>query len=154
MTTRYQKQQKKYKEEEKRKKSGNSTIRLDKKSVVYIVLLFCAFAIFYFIMTEDIKGALIRQSPSWTKTMGQVQSIEVVTGIEQTRIGSQTTTKGHRIRYYFLTDGVVYKQEVFIGRGQGNAQRFINFVEPLDSIEVYYKKRNPRRSRINFDIIQ
>jgi|GEM_PF-2431078 len=150
MTTKYQKQQKGIK-----KNIRNLKIRLiclDKKSIVRIVLIFCGMASLGVLMTVDIKGNLIRQSPNWATTMGQVQSIEVITGIEQTKTGNQIATRGHKIKYYYVVDGVVYEQEVFIGRGQRNSDRFISFIKPLDSIEIYFKKKRPQKSYINFDI--
>ena len=150
MTTKYQKQQKRY--EEERKKSESLTTRLDKKSIIYTVLLFCIMVVLYFIITKDIKGHLIQQNPNWTKATGQVESIEIITGIEQTRIGNQMATIGYKIKYYYLADSVVYEQVFLSGKGQRNLQEFINFVKPLDSIEVHYKKKKPQNAYINFNI--
>jgi len=149
MTTKYQKQQKKYKEEQK--KAENSSTRLDLKSITYIVLFLCSIAILCFVITTDIKGYLIQQNPNWTKTTGQVQSIEKITGIKQTKIGNQVETTGYKIKYYYVVNNVVYEQVYLSGTGQKNLHRFINFVKPLDSIEVYYKKKCPKSSYINFN---
>ena len=151
MTTRYEKQQKKYKEEEQRKKAKNSSVRIDKKSIIYIVLLFCFFAMIGFVVMVDFRGYLIRHDSNWAVTIGQVQSIEKNTVMSQTKAGNKNRV-GYKIKYYYMVDSVEYKQEYISWAAQIDFLRFVGYVKPLDSIEIYYKKKDPKNSYINFNI--
>ena len=150
MTTRYQKQQKKDKEEKER--IGNLPIRIDRKSIIYLISFFCFLVIVLFVITIDIKGHLVQHSQNWTMATGHVLSVDEITWMTQTKAGNQMRTVGYKIKYYYMVDDVVYEQEYILGMGKWNTHKFINFVNPSDSIEVYYEKKSPKNSYINTNI--
>ena len=150
MTTKYQKQQKRY--EEEKKKAENSPTRLDKKSIIYVVLFSFFIAIVCFAIMVDIRGYLIRHDPNWTVTIGQVQSIEEIIGMNQTKAGNRIEIIGYKIKYYYMVDSIGYEQEYIYGARKIDLRRFVGFVKPFDSIEIYYKKEDPKNSYINFNL--
>jgi len=148
MTTKNQKQPKKYKED----KSKNIRIYLDysdKKAIIRTTLIILFFATFYFLVKVDIKDFFIRHNRSWAITIGEVQSIEDITGIEHTLVGNRITTFAYKIEYCYIVGGIRYKQMYVSGRT--NVVDFVSFIRPFDKIEIYYKKKNPTESYINFD---
>ena len=153
MTTKSQKREKKDREEQKEKKRDKKlSIPWDKKSIIVLVSLFCCLVIFLFVITIDIKGYLVQNNPKWTMTTGFVLSIDEITGMKQTMAGGKIEKVGYKIKYYYMVDSIGYEQEYITGTTQNNLREFINFVRPLDSIEIYYKKKKPNNSYINFNI--
>ena len=151
MTTKYQKQEKKYKEEEKRNVE-NPLIHFDKKSIIHIALFFCFIIIGYFAVTMDFQGYFVQHNPNWTTATGQVQSIDKIVGMEQTRAGNQITTIGYKIKYCYIINGIKYEQKYIYGKTKTNLREFVNFVKPLDNVEIYYEKKDPKNSYININI--
>jgi hypothetical protein len=122
----------------------------DKKAIVRTALLILFFAAFFFVAKVDIKDFLIRHDPTWTKTVGQIQSVEDITGITHTRVGSRITTIAYKIEYSYMVKGVRYEQ-IYVS-GRENVADFVRFIKPSDKVEIYHKKKNHKKSYINFDI--
>ena len=122
----------------------------DKKAIKRTALLFLFFAAFFFVAKVDIKDFLIRHDPTWTKTIGEIQSIRDITGIEHTLEGNRITTFAYKIEYCYIVKGIRYEQVYLSGRT--NVADFVRHIRPLDKVEIYHKKKKPEESYINFDI--
>ncbi len=80
MTTKSQKQQKLYKKEPKNKKKKGIRLQWDRKSTIITISIVAFLALFYFAATTDISGYFIQKNKNWIATVGEIQSIEAITG--------------------------------------------------------------------------
>ncbi len=149
MTTKYQKQQQRYEAEKKKKDIPSSW---DKASTKWVTYLLIGGVLFFIIAGADIRGYLIRNDTSWASTIGRVQSIEPMEGMDQSKVGNRRVTIGYKIKYRFEVDGVIYTKESVFGSRLKKITSFVGAIKPTDIVEVYYKKENLNESHINIDI--
>ncbi len=151
MTTKSQKQEKLYKEELKNKKKQGIRLQWDGKSTIITISIVAFLALFYFAATTDIRGYFIQKNKNWIATVGEIQSIEKITGVDQSRTGNKIKVTGYKIAYKYSVNGIDYKKENI---GSSNLFRFVSYIYTLEDwkVEVYYKKTNPDESYLNTDL--
>ncbi len=124
----------------------------DKRSImIFFIVVFLLVGVVLFI-TLDYKAFFIRHRGNWTTTVGRIDSIEKLTGINQTRMGNIISVTGYRIEYTYLVDTDEYHAETIISPLEND---FIDFAAKVKNewvIEIYYKKEKFTDSYVNTDL--
>ncbi len=129
-----------------------SLIRWDRKSTIYLSLFLTSIAVFCFFTMVDVRGYLIRHDSNWSVTIGQIQSVESMEGIEQTKAGNRQVTIGYKIKCSYKVDDGTYTKDYVFGSRIKAVTKFVCSVNQMDTVEIYYKKEDPDESYLNIDL--
>lgn len=103
-------------------------------------------------VTTDFKNYLVRNSPEWTSTIGRIDTINELTGMNQTRSGNKIIITGYKVEYTYLIEDEEYRAEAFISPLKKEFIYFAFKTKKEWKIEVYYKKGDRTNSYINSNL--
>ena len=124
----------------------------DKKSLLILsIIIFLLVGTILFI-SVDFKEFFIRNSSNWTATVGRIDSIEELTGINQTRMGNKIAVTGYKIEYTYLIGDDELHAETIISPLKNEFIAYAIEVKKKWEIEIYYKKTKITDSYVNTNL--
>lgn len=124
----------------------------DKKSLTIIFIIIMLLIGITLFVTVDFEGPFIRNSLNWAATVGRIDSIEELTGINQTRMGNKISITGYRVKYTYLVEAKEYHTTAILSSSKSEFISFISETKNEWGIEVYYKKGAVTKSYINSNL--
>ncbi len=150
MTTREKKAEKRYKEEQARRQS--ETKIWDRQSLFTLLATVLFVGFFVFLTKSDYNNFFIRDNNDWDIAIGKIDSIDELTGINQSRAGNRIMTTGYKIKYTYLIGKDEYSSESTLAPTKNQFVYYAREVIGEWKIGVYYEKKNKSNSRINIDL--
>ena len=124
----------------------------DKRSIIIFIILIFILAGSILFSTIDFKYLFVRNNSNWSTITGRIDSIEELTGINQTRTGNKTSIKGYKVCYTYIVKKKEYHAEVVISPSK---REFVSFADKTKNrweIEIYYNKSELTDSYMNTDM--